>query len=495
MKKYAIVFIGLMLLSNSVYAYDGEMGYFGGITAGVNLTTTIQNSQGKVKTPSKYSLPYKETLYITGKAVEIEGTIDFKPTNTDLSKTSGKYSESYVIKASSSDGKNTLTRSITLETQYLYRSDIKQVTKNSKMTKWSEIVSIDGKNYQLDQKKSNFYKSTIEDYTPGVMYYKGDIGYEAVYKDLNNGNSLTTVEVNSPIYGYSQQYSKSEVQNRDIKVTSPDGEYFITDTPSYVVNKEMQYSKSEPNAISIEGNYREIIGGTGNSTYTIIKGNEELFNGEYDGNTEIVSTSEMEQLALPKIANVKGHPAITDIEKLYSLQIIPKDSLKFSPNAIVTRGEYIEMIVKALGIKIPEEKKKSTKEPVKVIFSDLKDTDTVYKYALAAYNSGLISGGAFNKNQKLTREQFYTITVKALGLERLGISSSGLTPFLDDKNISGYAKSSVYAASKLGILPIENGYMYPKRELKYSEFSALMCKVIDYMRYDLQKDYTENMRF
>ena len=57
MKKFASLFIALMLLSCNVYAYDGEMGYFGGISQGVSLQTTIERSQSKPKKVSKYSLP------------------------------------------------------------------------------------------------------------------------------------------------------------------------------------------------------------------------------------------------------------------------------------------------------------------------------------------------------------------------------------------------------------------------------------------------------
>ena len=127
-------------------------------------------------------------------------------------------------------------------------------------------------------------------------------------------------------------------------------------------------------------------------------------------------------------------------------------------------------------------------------FTDLATTDAYYPYAMAAYNAGLIEGGAFSGNSTLTREMVYVLNVRAIGLERLGIGTYGnYTAFMDDSQISSWAKSSIYAAARLGIISPENGYVFPKKTVTKAEGATFMDELINYLRYDLQKDYNDKM--
>ena len=180
------------------------------------------------------------------------------------------------------------------------------------------------------------------------------------------------------------------------------------------------------------------------------------------------------------------------------MKIFTDDASTFSANQVVTKQEYIAMLVKAFNMELPEEKTKSsrrknTTEEVSP-FTDIKSGDTYYKYAVAAYNAGLIDGGEFNGTTYLTRELMYTLNVKAMGLARLGIGTMDTyTPFVDDNQISSWAKSSIYAASKLGIINSANGYVFPKKNVTKAECATFLDQLISYLRYDLQQDYTDKM--
>ena len=88
----------------------------------------------------------------------------------------------------------------------------------------------------------------------------------------------------------------------------------------------------------------------------------------------------------------------------------------------------------------------------------------------------------------------YLLNVRALGLERLGLATGDTyTAFIDDNQIGKWAKSSVYAAAKLGIITSANGYVYPKKLVTYAECATLLDQWINYLRYDLQKDYNDKM--
>ena len=495
--------MSLALLMPSVYAAEGEMGAFGGISPGVKMETLTELAQtSKKKAVSKYTLPYKENIYLTGQAEPVEGTIEIKPgKGIDQSAGQGTYTETYKMTAQNSDNTVKLTRNITTETKYIYEADRRQATKTTTLKKWSEIVTVNGQTYKLDDKLSDFSKSILEDYTPGVLYYRGDIHYTAVYESVGGqGDENVTISVSAPIYGYEQAYAKSETQKRSITINLGGGEgYAIEETPTFTVYRDIEYGANEPTAISMAGNYKEIIRSEGVLSYNILQGSQSLYEDDYTGMMSVEGGSVLDQLSYPTTLKLNGHPAESHIKKMYSMKIFDEPANTFATNKIVTKKEYIAMLVKALKIQLPEEqisskKKSAKKEEVVSPFTDVSTTDTYYKYLVAAYEAGLVSGGKLSGNTPLTREMMYVLNVKALGLERLGIGTSdAYTPFVDDQQISSWAKSSLYAASKLGMLTPSNGYALPKKTVTKAECATLLDQFTQYLRYDLQKDYNEKM--
>lgn len=496
MKKLAAFILTCIIGSTSVFAYEGEMGYFGGVVPGQKLPTTTQLATKKRST-SKVTLPYKETIYLTGTPVVVSGTIQFKPNEVDKEKGSGSYTESYTIRAEDEATESKVTRTVTIETKYIYDAVARQTTNTSEIKKWTEVIVVNGNTYQLDSKQSSFTKSILEDYTPGVSYYRGDVSYEAVYNDVTGGENTVSVQVNGPIYGYEHNFAKTETQKRSITIDTGVDQYYMEEMPTYTVYKELQYSANEPDAISFEGNYKEVIRGEGSNTYNILAGHSGLYDDERIGSFNIVDTPKLEQLSIVNIPRLKGHPAESDIKKMYSLKIFTGEPTQFVAEKVVTRGEYIKMLVKALGMPIPDTTtKKSSKKNVEevVIFTDLSKESTLYPYAVAAYNAGLIGGGRFGGSTSLTREEMVALNVRSIGLQRLGIGTGGImTPYTDDAKISNWAKSSIYAASKLGLAPQANNYFLPQRKVTYAEAAATMVGLLDYLRYDLQKDYNDKM--
>ena len=166
MKKLAIIAISLALFASSAYAAEGEMGCFGGISTGVKMETLTSLAQTtKKKSTSKYTLPYKENIYLTGVPETVEGTIEYKPgKGIDKEKGQGTYTDTYKMTAQNAAGTSKISRSVTFEVQYTYDASIKQARKNTTVKKWSEIITVNGKTYQLDSNASEFTKSILEDY-------------------------------------------------------------------------------------------------------------------------------------------------------------------------------------------------------------------------------------------------------------------------------------------------------------------------------------------
>lgn len=496
MRKLAAFILTCIIGSTSSLAYEGEMGYFGGTVSGQKLPTTTELA-AKKRSISKVTLPYKETIYLTGEPVVVSGTIQFKPNEVEKEKGAGSYTESYTIRAEDEETESRVTRTVTIETKYIYDAVARQTTKTSEIKKWSEVVVVNGNTYQLDSKRSSFSKSMLEDYTPGVTYYRGDVHYEAVYNDVTGGENTVSVQVTGPVYGYEHNFAKTETQKRNITVDTGLDQYYIEEMPTYTVYKELQYGANEPDAISFDGNYKEVIRGEGSNTYNILAGHPGLYDNELVGSFNVIDTPKLEQLSIVSIPKLKGHPAESDIKKMYSLKIFTGDPASFSAEKIVTRGEYIKMLVKALNIPVPDTtKKKSSKKDVEeeIIFTDLSKENALYPYAVAAYNDGLIGGGKFGASTRLTREEMVVLNVRTIGLQRLGIGTGGImTPYIDDVKISAWTKPSIYAASKLGLAPQANNYFLPTKEVTYAEAAATMGGLLDYLRYDLQKDYNDKM--
>ncbi|OON97698.1 MAG: hypothetical protein ATN32_05345, partial [Candidatus Epulonipiscium fishelsonii] len=367
--------------------------------------------------------------------------------------------------------------------------------KSSEITAWTETVVAEGNTYTIDEELSSFSKSILEDRAPGVTYYSGDVYYNAVYTDVTGGDNKVTMQVDARVYGYDQAFAASEVQRRNISIDTGTNQYYIEETPTYTTYRDMLYSSNEPQAISLAGNYKEIARGSGIIQYNVLLGNDELQPADAVGTVIVEDSPRVEQLPIPSLSQLMGHPAKSDVERMYSMKVFDVNPRGFSANQPVTRGEYIEMLVKALQIPVPKADDKKNPLP-KGLFNDISEEHSLYPYAVAAYNAGLIQGGSVNPYEYLNREQMYVFNVRALGLERLGFGAdSNYTPFLDDSKISPYAKNSIYAANKLGIIPADGGYLFPDKYVSYADCAAFLNSFFDYLRYDLQKDYNQYMMF
>ncbi|ATW26161.1 chitobiase/beta-hexosaminidase C-terminal domain-containing protein [Candidatus Formimonas warabiya] len=144
---------------------------------------------------------------------------------------------------------------------------------------------------------------------------------------------------------------------------------------------------------------------------------------------------------------------------------------KFSPNAAITRGQYIVMLMKAYGI-APEENPQDN-------FADA--GNTYYTGYLAAAKDLKITQGTgdnkYNPGGEITRQDMVTLLYRSLDL--LGELPEGdngarLSGFADGTEISDYAKEAMEALVKGGIITGSNG----KLDLKGRSTRAQMAQVL-----------------
>lgn len=151
----------------------------------------------------------------------------------------------------------------------------------------------------------------------------------------------------------------------------------------------------------------------------------------------------------------------------------------FKPNGDITRGEFAAVIVKALGLK---------PELGNNLFNDVKDSEWYSAYIKTAAEYGIMQGhsnGKFNPMDKITREQAMTVIARAMKITGLKADLRDsdikelLAKFNDENEPSDYAKSSIAACIKTGIMIGRNKNMItPKDSITRAEAASIVRRLL-----------------
>ena len=501
-KLYAGAILAIILtvvLSTSVLAAIGDMGFFGGTSQGRKLPKTTEEILAKNKNKNqKDTFIYKEYVIVGGVPHEFEGsiTIDSKTNKIKDDAVTGTYDVTFTVAPSATVQSNvSVSRNIKFNVNYRKEGSQKILDYEADMRSWNETITTPEGTFVLDTSRSHFTVSILMDETPGVNYYKGTISMNAVYTGAGGD---TTVQSTGSIYGYDNVWSSTETHRIDTWVYGPDYQVQYQLRPSVSVNKTLQYSENEPTAISFKGNYMEVISNTSSLSYDLFVKPTSMYFVEDKGSMNIQSYNSFEQLTAPDTAFLKGHFAEADINKLFSMRVLEGNTRHFQPAQAMTRGELVEALAKA--VKLPVEEvvtSKTKKKTLKVVFPDVLPDRAEYRWIMAAYNEGLAIGrdqGNFYVDSPVSRQEAIVILVRTLGLENLGLDPTPMTSFTDDAQIAAWAKKEIYAAQRLGIISGDvDGKLNPLTNISKAEGAALLNRLINYMRHDLVTDYTEHI--
>jgi hypothetical protein len=312
--------------------------------------------------------------------------------------------------------------------------------------------------------------------------------------------NTTSVQSTGSIYSFDTAWSATETHRIDTWVYAPGWQTHYQIRPSVSVNKTLQYSLNEPTAISFPGNYMEVIQNKSSISYDVFVKPNIFYTMPDKGAANIPSYNSFEQLIAPDTSFLKGHFAEADINKLFSMQVLTGNPREFRPEQAITRGQYVQALVKACKLPIDlDEANLSTRRTrvINVVFPDVMPEREEYPYIMAAYRAGLAVGrdnGNFYIDSPIDRQEAIVILVRTLGLSNLGLDPTPVTPFLDDAKIANWAKKEIYAAQRIGIIAADaNGNLRPGELISKAEGAALVNRMINYMRYDLVTDYTEHI--
>ena len=488
--------IAFVLGALPLYAAPGQMGFFGGINEGVRLPKTTESLLAKVQkkgSTNTTATAYKEIIFIDGEPVEFSGELTVRagviPDGSEL----GSYRVIYDVKPTASTSQTaSISRSITFNVNY--RVSGNQTVLDYTVASWSETLTTPGGAYVLDPRLSRYDISILEDKTPGVKYYKGDVSGAAVY---TGGAGTVTVLTSGSVYGYESAWSNTETHRLDVSVIQPGWQVQLQVRPSVSVNKTLQYADNEPSLISFPGNYKEVMSNKPGLRYTLFTLPTHLADIPREGGTAIATYNAFEQLIAPDLSFLKGNPAEADIKKLFAMNILSGEPKQYQPSQKITRAQYVTMLTKAAKLPLEPTPKPAKKNTITFVFPDVTSERPDYQYIMAAYKSGLAVGrsnGHFYADYAIMRQEAIVLLVRALGLGNLGLDPTPATVFTDDARIADWAKKEICAAYKIGLIkPDANGAINPTTEISKAEAAALVNLFIDYMRDGLGTDYTEHI--
>lgn len=497
------IFVFTLNFRSIVSADSGEMFYFGGVTEGSKLPKTIDKVvSSKSSSANGNTYNYKEIVAITGEIKIVECTMSYKKSG-EVKGESGTYTVTYDIK-SLEKSEVELNRSIGLTVKYKVVDN--QVVKDYTVNKWTETIKIAEEEYVLDQNKSTLNLPTIEYEAPAITYFKTVISNELVYLDSSNNKYVVTHTGQS--FGYNTNYSSVETQNIEAKIDyypneggegvasydiTPEDTMVINLKPSVRMNKTLTYDTNTPYAIAFDGNYLELIQNSGGLNYEVVREqeNSKLTKRDLSGVISLPTFNETEIMIAPKNISIwKGNFAEEDIKKLFSMEILEGDTSYFVPNQALTRSQFVRMIVKALGYEPYSDKKEMA------IFEDVTSSHVNYGYIIKAWQEGIILGRGdahFNPDETINREEAFVIYMRALGLSNKANYNTSITPFIDDLDISLWAKRDIMALYNLGLVRGDSGYIKAKNKISKAEGAALVNRLVDYLREGIEDDYIDGL--
>ncbi|MFD2114298.1 Ig-like domain-containing protein [Paenibacillus yanchengensis] len=168
-----------------------------------------------------------------------------------------------------------------------------------------------------------------------------------------------------------------------------------------------------------------------------------------DGENETPTKPTDPELPMPEFSDLAGHWAQEAIMQAVQRGIITgyaDETVK--PNAVVTREEFVVMLMRTLQV----EKQVTTKATQ---FTDAKEISDWSKDAIAeAVQLGIVNGyrdGSFRPKAEISRAEMAKLIVQALQLSDVTVDHVA-TPFADDKEIADWAKPYVAIAAQYELI-------------------------------------------
>lgn len=240
------------------------------------------------------------------------------------------------------------------------------------------------------------------------------------------------------------------------KIAIPDGIDPKKITTGIVLNNDGSFSHVPTSIVKEDGKYYAKINSLTNSTYAVI----------YNPNT------------FSDVQNHWSKDAVNNITSRLIMSGINENN--FKPNMDITRGEFIDSVVKALGLYRTGNGKD--------VFKDVTKASAYYDAISIAYDYALVSSYAdntFKPSSKITRQEALVIIAKAMKLAGIKTdyteneSINILSSFKDSNKVSNWAKISTAACIKNNIISGTNEKLIaPQSNITRAEVASILNKIL-----------------
>ncbi|MFS0855008.1 glycosyl hydrolase 53 family protein [Paenibacillus taichungensis] len=174
--------------------------------------------------------------------------------------------------------------------------------------------------------------------------------------------------------------------------------------------------------------------------------------------------------------------AIKEVQNLYGKGIISgMTDTRFSPQAELTRAQFLQMIMKGIGeSRLPDT---STSAPM-----DVKSDQWYSDFVRLGLEMGIVQGradGSFAANERITREDMAVMLNRAVQVMKQNTSATvdttpNSTAFNDNADIAEYAKQAVAAMQEQGLLKgMADGSFAPKLHANRAQGAVAVARMME----------------
>lgn len=505
MRRFVLIMV--LMLFTAFPSYGQMIGFEGGVMGDPTLKSNTYN--------------YQEMFFLTGKPILLTGTVavPLPPTSKEA------YTLQYTYTLASDDGTITLTRKVTADITEKKNEAFRQTQYKAKISKYTEAVKVNGVDYDLDGYL--FTKSLLYDNTPAVDYFSGTLyGKRTYYIDgtpLKNKGKVVVETTGDTYVGYDHHWGSSntavilhtitgEVANPAYTATSTgvaktlkwDG--LVSLRLSSTDKKTFEEYTNSPQSISFRNGY------------ILNEKRENIMQYQYDlpkwdsSNLPLSTRNsgernlrwdmqlDSESLLVPKYRDTANHWSEKSVFLMGSLKIFNNDSVFFSPDTPITRGDFAYAMANALTEIVPltasDKVKIKRDKNLSKLFEDITVDDPLYPVVRYVKEQGIMSGenNYFLPERNLTRAEAIQILVNALGIAHMAPSPPFYTGYVDDQDIPAYARNAAYMAKEIGLITdLGDGYLRPNDMVTRAEAAVLVEKFINHIRQNITVDYREKI--
>jgi hypothetical protein len=520
MKKYLVCLligiVAMLVTPVAVQARIGDMGFFGGISQGRRLPHTTENlifQQGTGRNNQNVTLHvnYQEHIFLGGRPVQFDGTMAITnnaPTHIRNSATLasapaniprfGVFTKRYLVQPTVATADDIrINRNMNFNVEYRVVNN--QVIYHYRIVRnnWSETIVTPEGTFVLDNMRSHIGISVIEDRTPGVNYYRGNVWARLYY--VGPGDTLVIVEQEGEFHGFYSAWAATETHRTNVSIWHGDEwalQYQIR--PSVTVNNVMRWAQNEPTAISFAGNFQEVMQTFAGLRYDIFAPVPMfMWDEPRQGYSSLHHPNTFEQLPAPNMDFLRGNAAEDDIHRLFAMEVLTGPPSNYVPGQVITRGQFMTALARAIRLPTADPPRAVRNRPLPSLFSDVNINRPEYRYIDAIVREGVAQGrpdGSFHFDYAITRQEAIATIVRALGLETIAMHPTVAAPFADSNAIADWAMREITVAYRLGLIePDERGNIRPSAALSKGDAAALLNRMIDYMRTGLAGDYADQI--